>query len=198
MLVKKGLVTFTFDDGISKNFELALDNLEKENIKATFFLIGGTINKNNEYIIKLAHDKGHTIGNHTWSHCNLVKTKEDAYKKEIHDTENKLKSIINTPIKYFRPPYGSINPSVRGTLIDMGYTVVLWNVDANDWNLKVSKQNMLKYYTDTFSKADPSKQSYIILQHDRRTDSVNLIPDIAGIVRDKGFKIVPLDEYMTP
>lgn len=194
--IKKGLVTFTFDDGVSKNFKLALDNLEKEDIKATFFLIGETINKNNEDLIKEAYAQGHTIGNHTWTHCDSVKVKEDAFKKEITDTEVKLKSVLNAPIKYFRPPYGSINQPVRDTMKAMGYTVVLWNVDANDWNVKNSKQDMFKYYTTTFSKADPSKHSYIILQHDRRTDSVESISDIASIVRGKGFKIVSLDEYL--
>ena len=44
------LVTFTFDDGMSKNWELLLNILNQEKIKATFFVIGETITSSVEGI----------------------------------------------------------------------------------------------------------------------------------------------------
>jgi len=70
------------------------------------------------------------------------------------------------------------------------------DVDAQDWNLKRSSEDMLAYYTDLFSKADSTENSYIILQHDHRLDSVNLVPQIASIVKSNGFTIVSMDEYL--
>jgi len=45
-------------------------------------------------------------------------------------------------------------------------------------------------------KGYSSKNSYIILQHDHRLDSVNLVPQIASIVKSNGFTIVSMDEYL--
>ena len=193
----KGLVTFTFDDGISNNTDELLDILESEKITATFFIIGETLGKTlttpNRAKLKAIHDKGHTVGNHTYSHANIVKLSQEDLRGEIAGASAEIRATIDHKMKYFRPPYGSINASIRKFVTDKGFRIVLWDLDPRD--VKRSKEDMLDYYTSSFHHADPKKTSYIILQHDRRKDSVQLVPDIAKIVRDKGFKIVSLDEY---
>lgn len=198
MLAKKsGLVTFTFDDGVSKNYTELLDILDAEGIKATFFVIGENLaSHNNQLMLADAYNRGHTIGNHTWSHCHDTKVSKETFQDELTTTNDKIKSITGEDTYYFRPPYGEINDAVKQHIIDMGYKLILWNVDAQDWNLKRSSEDMLAYYTDLFTKADNTKSSYIILQHDHRLDSVNLVPQIASIVKSNGFTIVSMDEYL--
>jgi len=61
-------ISLTFDDGPEpKVTKKILDVLELAGVKATFFLIG---KKAEQYpdIINLIVSKGHTIGNHSWSH----------------------------------------------------------------------------------------------------------------------------------
>ena len=58
-------VYLTFDDGPSAHTDQILEILKKNNIKATFFVIG--IGKNyNDY--KKIIDHGHVLGLHTYSH----------------------------------------------------------------------------------------------------------------------------------
>ena len=186
------LVTFTFDDGMSKNWELLLNILNQEKIKATFFVIGETITSTNSHLLKRAFDEGHTIGNHTWSHQNITKLSDQDFVKGVLDTKKKIEEVTGSHTKYFRPPYGAINAHNKQELLDLGYTSVLWNVDPEDWNRKHTKEDMLAYYHKVFEK----ENNYIILQHDLRKDSVDLVPEIAKLVRDKGFKIVSLDDYL--
>lgn len=193
---KPGLVTFTFDDGVSANYNQLLDILKKEDVKATFFVIGNSLMSSRIPRLKRAHDEGHTIGNHTWSHPQMTHLSPEQLKKEVNATSEKIESIIGVKPKYIRPPYGDINNIVRSELAAMGYTVVLWNVDAEDWDPKRPDETIWKYYEDLFSKTDPTKHSYIILQHDRAVRSVEMTPKIIKLVRDKGFKIVSLDEYL--
>ena len=195
----KGLVTFTFDDGISNNTDEVLDILDSEKITATFFIIGETLGKTltapPRIKLKAIHDRGHIVGNHTYSHANIIKLNLDDVRTEIVGTSAEIRTTIDHKMKYFRPPYGSINTVTRNFITDMGFKIVLWDVDPRDWDVKRSKETMLDYYKSTFQHADPKKSSYVLLQHDRRKDSIHLVPDIAKIVRDKGFKIVSLDEY---
>jgi len=186
------LVTFTFDDGMSKNWELLLNILNQEKIKATFFVIGETITSTNSHLLKRAFDDGHTIGNHTWSHQNITKLSDQDFVKGVLDTKKKIEEVTGGHTKYFRPPYGATNTHDKQKLLDLGYKSILWNVDPEDWNRKHTKEDMLAYYHKVFEK----ENNYIILQHDLRKDSVDLVPEIAKLVRDKGFKIVSLDDYL--
>ena len=63
---KEKIVYLTFDDGPSVNTAKILDILDQYHVKATFFVIGG----NSSYypLIKEAHQRGHTIALHSYSH----------------------------------------------------------------------------------------------------------------------------------
>ena len=193
----KGLVTFTFDDGVSKNYPILLDILDTLKIKVTFFIIGNTLlKKENVTFLLDAHKRGHFIGNHSWSHPDLTKLSNDALDKEINDTSDKIESIIGIRPHYLRPPYGAINPNIHDKLTKLGYHILLWNVDAQDWNIKHYSDDMLKYYTDLFSSYKPTTHNLTILQHDKRLDSVKLVPHITNLVLHYGYKIVDVDTYV--
>jgi peptidoglycan/xylan/chitin deacetylase (PgdA/CDA1 family) len=192
-----GLVTFTFDDGISKNTERLLEILDVESIKATFFIIGqtlaGPLDCSGKKKLQAIHKAGHTIGNHTYSHPDITKIDLEELRAEIAGASAEIRATIDQPMKYFRPPYGAQNDATKKFITDMGFKIVLWNVDAQDWNVKRSMKDMMDYYKTEF--AHPEKHSYTVLQHDRRLASIELVPEIAKIARDRGFKIVSLDEY---
>jgi peptidoglycan/xylan/chitin deacetylase (PgdA/CDA1 family) len=192
-----GTISFTFDDGVSKNFSDLLDILGKENIKATFFIIGESLKvASNLALAKEAHRRGHTLSNHTWTHPQITKIPVAQLEEELRKTEAALEEIRGPAgsCKFFRPPFGATNPSINDLLSKLGYTVFLWNIDTNDWDTKRSRDVLLNEYKKLFSSADPKKNSYISLQHDRRKDSVVLVPQIAQLARDKGFRIIPLEE----
>ena len=93
--VKENKIAFTFDDGPNPHATLKImDILEKYNIKGTFFVLGKNVEKYPE-IIKEIEKRGHTIGNHTYSH------RVGDFKK----ADGILKSILDKDIDYVRPPY---------------------------------------------------------------------------------------------
>ena len=81
----------TFDEGGLETYvkEIA-DVLDKNNVKATFFLCRKFIEENAELIKQMA-ETGHTIANHTSHHLNMpsLATREnfDKYLQEIKDVE---------------------------------------------------------------------------------------------------------------
>ena len=67
----KKVVYLTFDDGPSPtNTPGVLDVLDKYNVKATFFVLGTSIDANDQAkaLLKKEVARGHAIGNHTYSH----------------------------------------------------------------------------------------------------------------------------------
>jgi peptidoglycan/xylan/chitin deacetylase (PgdA/CDA1 family) len=57
----------SYDDGPSNYTHIVLDALHLHNYTATFFVIGRNVLSNPQILVK-AHEAGHTIGIHTWSH----------------------------------------------------------------------------------------------------------------------------------
>ena len=71
--IDKKVVALTFDDGPNPYATpQILDILKRENIKATFFLIGKWVEKYPELARRIASE-GHTIGGHTYTHGGEVR-----------------------------------------------------------------------------------------------------------------------------
>jgi hypothetical protein len=106
--MNKKVVLITIDDGPGKTDRDLINTLKKHNAKAIFF-INGIHDKDYKSNIKMLFDEGFSIGNHTWSHANLKKSKEDTIKKEIDDNTKLIVKLTGQNPRFFRPPYGAIN-----------------------------------------------------------------------------------------
>ena len=107
------LVALTFDDGPSKKYTAELlDGLKKRNVKASFFLLGKSL-EGNEALVKRMHREGHLIGNHTFHHVQLDRIPEKQAKEEILRTNNRIYEITGEYPVYMRPPYGAWNKEME-------------------------------------------------------------------------------------
>ncbi len=90
------LVALTFDDGPSKKYTAELlDGLKKRNVKASFFLLGKSL-EGNEALVKRMYREGHLIGNHTFHHVQLDRIPEKQAKEEILRTNNRIYEITGS------------------------------------------------------------------------------------------------------
>ena len=98
-------VAITFDDGPDPTFTPPiLDVLKKENVKATFFLIGVQADKFSG-VTRRIYDEGHEIGNHTFTHPDVSNIGRRYMEVELNLTERFLASELGVKPIYFRPPY---------------------------------------------------------------------------------------------
>ena len=63
-------VALTFDDGPEWDQPTILNILKRNNISATFFVIGSLV-RNNMERVRRAFDQGHVIASHSYSHPSL-------------------------------------------------------------------------------------------------------------------------------
>jgi peptidoglycan/xylan/chitin deacetylase (PgdA/CDA1 family) len=168
----------TFDDGPTPEItEKILNILDNFKIKATFFCIGRNVEKFNDLYQEIL-SKGHTTGNHSYSHLNGWKTK---YHEYINDVELAAKVIKSN---LYRPPYGKIKPKQLKNL-SSSYKLVMWDVLSGDYSKKISKKICFENVINTV------KNGSIIVFHDSVKASENMLyalPASIEYLLSKGYK----------
>jgi len=129
---EKGGVALTFDDGPDPASTPALLELLSEyRAPATFYVTG----RRAERYPPLIHEivvRGHTIGNHSYSHDNFIMFRSTgALKAEIEKAQQVLHALGVFP-HTFRPPVGVTNPKLGAVLNQMGMFAVNFNRRAGD------------------------------------------------------------------
>ncbi len=128
----------SFDDGPNPtSTQWILDLLDKHNIKATFFCLGKNVVKNPGLFQSLI-DNGHTLGNHSMTHPNGLKTESKIYAEDV------IKAQELIPSKLFRPPYGKIKPAQYKALKEQGFKMVFWSIMSYDFDNTISSEDRLK------------------------------------------------------
>lgn len=186
----------TFDDGPTKKAtSKILDILKEENISATFFVVGKHVKELPE-LVKRAHDEGHYIANHGYSHNNskLYKS-EDSFIKEIKDTDAEIGNAIgieNYCSHVFRFPNGYMSSNYKfqkqkcaKLLKDLNYVYVDWNCLNKDSERKYTKTQLL----NNLKKSCKNKNNIIVLMHD--TNDVNnttaVLKDSINYLKEQGY-----------
>jgi len=181
-------IWLTFDDGPEKEVtEFILETLKKLNIKASFFLIGKNIQEFPE-LTKEIIKGGHIVGNHSFSHLNGFKSKNEEY---IYDIELGQKLIneklvemgITNKIKIFRPPYGRILPRQIKRLKE-NYKIVMWDVFSWDFKKNISPEKIYNNVIDNVTEGS------ILVFHNNKKSLYNLkltLEDTLIKLKEKGF-----------
>lgn len=184
---KDKLVAFTFDDGPHhRNSKLIMDEMDKYEGQATFFMLGERVHQNPSVVKEIVR-RGHQIANHSYTHPDFNSMDIKDVNKEIKDTDDALykASGLKGPFMV-RPPYGNANAAVReGAPV----TFVNWSVDSEDWVSRDSQQicNTIDKY-----KHDGA----IILLHDIYESSYEGFKCAAKKLHDQGYKFVTVKELL--
>ena len=157
-------MALTFDDGPNDPHTMhLLDVLARHNARATFFLIGRYVRQRPE-IARAVLAAGHEIGNHTYSHPNLVLVSAQRLRQELDDCRKSLEDALGTRTTLFRPPFGGRRPNVLRTARGMGLSPIMWSVTGYDWNAKSPDAIVDKVVRQVESRRKP--QSEVVLLHD--------------------------------
>lgn len=108
-----------------------LDILEKYNVKVTFFMTGGWVDKYPDDVKGIAK-AGHDLGNHSLSHNHMSQLTDDENKEEILQVHSKVIGLTNIEMTLFRPPYGDYDNDLIRAVEDIDYYSIQWSVDTVD------------------------------------------------------------------
>lgn len=127
----KPLISISFDaawgnDDTAKILEV----LKKHNVRATFFMTGGWIEKYPDDVKAIAAG-GHDLGNHSENHKQMSKLSAEQCKEEIMKPHEKVKKLTGKDMILFRPPYGDYNDTLIQVARECNYYPIQWDVDIS-------------------------------------------------------------------
>lgn len=180
----------TFDDGPSyKVTPAVLDILKKENIKATFFVVGQTVKANPE-LLKREKAEGHTIGNHTYSHdYKYLYNSTNNFLEDLKKNDSIIKSVIGDyNDKLIRFPGGSFGKQAyQKAAEEAGYTYIDWNCLSGDAESKKKSVDQLIQGVKTTARG---QHQLTILMHDAagKETTAEALPKIIEYLKGQGYK----------
>lgn len=160
------VIYLTFDDGLSpKTTDLFIDILNENEVKGTFFVIGNTLEKNQQTLKRII-DCGHGLGLHTYSHeAKIIYKSKESFLDEMLQTQKLIEELTGKKVNIIRFPFGSKNRyfPLTNEWIDAVHNNNLkiydWNVDTHDG--EYPKNSSYNIYRSTIS----TKNNIILLMH---------------------------------
>jgi len=188
-------LALTYDDGPNDPHTLRLlEVLAKHEVQATFFLIGSYV-KQRPDIARAIAAAGHVIGNHTYSHPNLIFASAGQTRDELQTCGKAIEDAIGQRPQLFRPPFGGRRPVTLRIARELGLEPVMWNVTGWDWRARPA----------SYVEARVQRQicgGNVILLHDGghaafgadRSQTVIATDRIIGLYKSQGYNFVTIPE----
>ena len=200
------IVFLTFDDGASTTVTpKILETLEKEDVKATFFVTGENIERGGEKareLIKREFDNGNAIANHSYSHDYHA-----LYPNRTLDLQNFLQDFKKTDdiLKDILGPYFSTRvircPGGHMSWKDMeplDEYLKENNMASIDWNAlnadAQGKKKSAEELVDYAIKTSEGKEMVVLLMHDTygKEETAKALPQIIKYFKDNGYEFKTL------
>lgn len=123
------VVSLSFDAAWgNEDTQQLIDILGKYNVRATFFVVGDWVRKYPESVKQL-QDAGHEIMSHSDKHKHMSKLTREEIAADIRTCEAEIEKVTGVKPFLFRPPYGEYDNKVVGTLRELGYYTIQWDVE---------------------------------------------------------------------
>jgi peptidoglycan/xylan/chitin deacetylase (PgdA/CDA1 family) len=184
------VVALTFDTafGDADYTQQILDVLDKEGVKATFFVMGLWANENQDTTKDIAM-AGNEIASHSMNHERYPDMAASEILTDASDAADLIFQLTGFDTKNIRMPYGAFDTESMSALESEGYTPIKWSIDSKDWSLNDAG----KIEDRVLSQV---KSGDIIMFQNNMAATPEALEAIILGLREEGYKIVTLSEMM--
>ncbi|RAI40595.1 polysaccharide deacetylase family protein [Rhodoplanes roseus] len=184
-------VVLTFDDGPrAGRTDRVLDALARECVRASFFVLGRQALAYPALLRRISAE-GHTVAHHTFDHPLLDRMPPAAAEREIDHGFAAVETVLHgrpsdrpgTP--FFRFPGFASTPALLERLEQRGIVVFGADLWASDWNDMAPGQQL-----DLVMARLEAARGGILLFHDPRLQTVQMLPAFLRALKSRGFRIV--------
>lgn len=206
-------VFLTFDDGPStESTNKILDILKENDVKATFFVWGETLEQSQGQrdSLKRALEEGHAIGNHSYSHRYDIlypngEVDYDNFFEDFEKADKLLKEVLGEDFqtRVIRLPGGAMSwkgiNKIKDKLKEDNVAYVDWNVDSGDAaSGPHSKEQILASIKEGVEYLQSANINQVtILMHDTnpKVSTVEALPEVIAYLKEQGYQFKTLSTF---
>ena len=193
------VVALTFDDGPSEFTHQVLDVLEREQVHATFFVIGDQVTDYPGQLRRALRD-GDMIGDHTWTHPDMLTLPIDQALPQLELTMQAIQAATGFTPCFWRAPYGSINTSLEYVARSLGMLSIQWEVDPQDFTVPAASAIVHRVIFGNPHNPDHGVHpGAIVLMHDGggfRGNTVKALPKTIETLKARGYSFLTIPELL--
>ena len=183
----KPMVALTFDDGPDVQVDsILMDELEKVNGRATFFVVGQRVEKFPEDI-KNTVERGHEVANHSYDHdIHLSKKGVDYIRNEFDKTDQAVMNAAGVSPALVRLPGGNYSADVKTAV---SKPLIFWSIDTEDWRSRDAEKTKQSVLTQV-------KDGDIVLMHALYLSTAEACKAIIPELTARGYQLVTVSEMI--
>ncbi len=180
------VVALTFDDGPKPGMtEPLLEILVKEQVPATFFVIGRHVTEYPELTRQITA-AGMELANHSYTHPNLTKVGDFAVAREIMQTQSAIFQVTGKTSRFVRPPGGNWNNAVAKVCRDWGLIPCMWTVD-------VYGSEVIGAQSVADAVLMQVKPGSVILMHNGKMSTLQALPTVIKELKRRGYSFATVE-----
>lgn len=184
--VQPKYVALSFDDGPNNTITpQILDLLKKNDIKASFYLIGRNINKKTARVMRRMVKMGCDVENHTYSHPHLPEITPEEMLEQVNSTDELIMKYAKVKPTMLRPPYLHFSQKVADTIPDK---VFIGGLSSKDWDESLSAEQINDIILRSVRDGD------ILLFHDTKQHTVEALEVLIPKLKSMGYEFVTVSE----
>lgn len=173
-----GYVAITYDDGPSGNTGAFVNALKSASLVPVTFFVNGANIGNNSAGIRQMLEVGE-VQSHAFNHVDMGSYSAAQVTDQLSRNNQAIQNAGAPKPTIFRPPYGTLNNTIRQAASSLGLYSITWDVDSQDWNgASVSA---------IVAANGRLQNGQVILMHENQPNSLTAIPQIAANLKSRGL-----------
>lgn len=185
----KPMIALTFDDGPSNNTTHIVELLRFYNSRATFYVVGNRVSSYAS-TIQYCAAQGNEIGIHTWEHAKLTTLSPQEISDQLTLTEQAVQQYAGVSCASVRPTGGACNDTVKTVAGQLGYYLVNWSVDTEDWKTRDADSTYNAIMEGAYDGA-------IVLCHDLYESTASAMDRVIPELIAQGYQLVTVSELLS-
>lgn len=182
----KPMVALTFDDGPSPTAtQKILDTLEQYQAVATFYDVGYRVEQYPD-VVKREAALGCEVGSHSYDHKDFSKLSAAQIRQDVERTYAAFATSGVKPTT-FRPPYGSLNDTVKQ---NVPMPIVTWSVDTLDWKSR-NADSICRVVAQ-----EGNLDGKVILMHGIYDSTAEAVARLVPQLVEQGYQLVTVSELI--
>ncbi|WP_308422093.1 polysaccharide deacetylase family sporulation protein PdaB [Pontibacillus salipaludis] len=183
-------ITFNISWGQEEVFPI-LESLKKNNVKATFFVSGEWAEKHPDILKEITESK-HDLGMMGYRYKSYAKQDIAQVKKDLLYAREVFKKLGYEEMDLLRPPHGHFNKEVLTLAEDLGFKVVQWSINPEDY-----KNPGTQTIVDEIMKETSGGDIIVLHASDSVKQTNEALKTVLPGLKQKGYEFVSISEMIS-